>query len=80
MKCWDSEGALEAQVVARRVDAREVALAHGGHARLQLGDDGAAQHRQPVTRPATHTAAHTATHHAHSAPPARTHTHTGTRT
>lgn len=76
MKCWDNEGALEAQVVARRVDAREVALAHGGHARLQLGDDGAAQHRQPVTRPATHTAAD----HAHSAPPARTHTHTGTRT
>lgn len=37
--------------MARRVDAREVALAHGGHARLQLRDDGAAQHGQPVTRP-----------------------------
>lgn len=37
--------------MSRRVGAREITLAHGGHARLQLGDDGAPKHRQPVTRP-----------------------------
>lgn len=37
-------GWLRAQVVARRVRARQVALAHGGHARLQLRDDGTPQH------------------------------------